>query len=106
MDKQEALKKVQQYIEIIQKYFKLKLVVFYGSYTREDPHEESDIDIAIFIDQELNQDYYKNVVTLFRLRKQVDLSIEPNLFYWDENGYEPASFENYIIKNGITMYKA
>jgi predicted nucleotidyltransferase len=106
MDKQEALRKVQQYIEIIKKYFKLKLVVFYGSYTREEQYDESDIDIAVFIDQRPDKDYYKNVVTLFRLRKQVDLRIEPNLFYWDESGYEPASFENYIIQNGIIMYKA
>jgi predicted nucleotidyltransferase len=105
MDKIEVLEKVNRYIEIIKDYFKIKLVVFYGSYVNGAPHENSDIDIAVFIENKQDLSYYQNVVTLFRLRKKVDLSIEPNLFYYDENGYEPASFENYIIQNGIIMYK-
>jgi uncharacterized protein len=105
MDQKEIIEIVIKYINLIKTHFKLRLVVLYGSYSRGNQHTDSDIDVAVFIKNEKNQDHYVNTVKLYKLRMGIDDRIEPNLFYFDENGYEPASFENYIIQNGIVMYK-
>jgi uncharacterized protein len=107
MDQQEIIDIVKKYITRIRKQFVLKLVILYGSFSKDTQHKDSDIDVAVFIDKEtdISNDYHKNVVKLFKLREDIDLRIEPNLFYFDKKGYEPASFENYIIQNGIILYK-
>jgi predicted nucleotidyltransferase len=105
MDKREAIELIKRYIEVIKGHFKIKLVVFYGSYTKNAQHQDSDIDVAVFIEKEPDKKYYDSVVQLFKLRHNITLDIEPNLFYYDKDGYEPASFENYIIQNGIVLYK-
>jgi predicted nucleotidyltransferase len=105
MDKQEIINKLKEYIDIIQQYFNLKLVIFYGSYSNNTQTVNSDIDVAIFIEKDKDIDYYNSVVELFKLRENIDYRIEPNLFFYSESGYENASLENYIINNGIILYR-
>ncbi|MDR3013269.1 MAG: nucleotidyltransferase domain-containing protein, partial [Chitinispirillales bacterium] len=51
MDKEQALRIAEQYAEIVAKEFKPKQILFFGSYFDGEPHEYSDIDIAVIYDK-------------------------------------------------------
>lgn len=74
-------------IEIITKYQKLLLdngisferIYLYGSYVEGNPHEESDIDIAIVSEKWL-PDIFDAKFELMKLGRKIDTRIEPHPF--------------------------
>ncbi len=67
---------VNKYIEIISKKFNIKEVYIFGSYARGTNSEDSDIDIAIILDS--NIDTIDLMIELMMLTQNVDLRIEPH----------------------------
>ncbi len=54
-------------------------IYLFGSYATDKFTEESDIDIAVFLDHE-DIDNFQEDLKLMKLRRKVDLRIEPHLF--------------------------
>lgn len=95
--------------EIIDKYLKilkennvpLYQVYVYGSFAKGNYNEHSDIDIAIFYDND-DIDIFEEDVKLFKMTKKVDLRIEPHSFKKSDLD-EPDPFIDEIIKKGIRI---
>jgi len=100
MDKKQVIDLVKKYTEIIKEKFDLNKVVLYGSYSRGDQKEWSDIDVAIFLN-EIKGDIMANEFILYKLRRNIDSRIEPIIL--DEKNDE-SGFAGEVLRNGIVLY--
>lgn len=107
MDKKEIRTNLENYIEALKQNFKVKLVILFGSYAQGTSKENSDIDIAIFVEKDgKGLDYIEESALLFKLVRKIDVRIEPTLFYAEElKNYEKASFVNDILTTGEIIYQ-
>ncbi len=96
----EIVDKVQAYSQRVVQRYHPKMIIVYGSYARGTATQDSDIDIAI-ICESLGGDYMENAFELFRMRRDIDLRIEPVLIEPDN---VRNSFYNDIIKTGKIVY--
>ena len=99
MDKEEIINKIQLYSRLLQQYFELDSVFLFGSYANDEATEDSDIDVAIVVNQ-VHGDYFSYVPLLWKLRRQVDVRIEPILF---EKDHDPSGFLSEIKRTGIQI---
>ena len=99
MDKREAINKVRQYKRLLMDVFDIDTVYLYGSYARETNTEDSDIDVAIVVNQ-LSDDFFATNPLLWKLRRKVDERIEPLLI--DKNT-DHSGFLEEIKKYGIAI---
>ncbi|MBR0351114.1 MAG: nucleotidyltransferase domain-containing protein [Clostridia bacterium] len=67
---------VKRYIEEISKQFQIKAVYVFGSYAKGTNNQDSDIDIAIVLDSDI--DTLDLMVDLMMLTQNIDLRIEPH----------------------------
>ena len=107
MDKSEIREKLGNYIEALKQNFTVELVVLFGSYANGNPKKCSDIDVAVFVEKKgKGLDYIEESAMLFKLVRNIDVRIEPTLFYTDElKNYEKASFVNDILTTGEIIYQ-
>ena len=107
MDKSKVREKLENYVEALKQNFKVKLVVLFGSYAKGNPEEYSDIDVAVFVEKDgKGLDYVEESAMLFTLVRNIDVRIEPTLFYTEElENYEKASFINDILTTGEIIYQ-
>ncbi|MGD9558721.1 MAG: nucleotidyltransferase domain-containing protein [Mangrovibacterium sp.] len=100
MDKREALKIANLYVDTIsQKYTVLQAYLF-GSFAKGTNHDDSDIDVAIVINHV--PDIIDTQIEMMKLRRKVDLRIEPHPFMTkDFNRENPVV--NEILKYGIEI---
>lgn len=101
MDKDAIIKIAKEYSEEIRNFIPVKKVILFGSFTRGEQKEYSDIDIAVVVEK-INGDYLDLSSKLFKLRRTVDIRIEPILF---EDGYDPSGFLEEIYRTGIVVYQ-
>jgi predicted nucleotidyltransferase len=99
MGKNEAIAKLEQYKRLLSKHLDIQQVILFGSYATGVPGEDSDIDVAIVVDQ-IQGDYFSVTPLLWKLRRQVDERIEPLLF---ESGNDASGFLSEITKHGIVI---
>ncbi len=99
MDKAEAITKVQEYKYLLKDFFDLDKVYLYGSYANETNTEDSDIDVAIVVNQ-LSGDFFATTPLLWKLRRQIDDRIEPMLI---DKENDPGGFFDEIRKHGIEI---
>ncbi len=97
MDRKNALKIAKRYASIVKTNFDCKNVFLFGSYITGKYHDESDIDIAVILNE------YDNLLDtqleLMRLRRKIDSRIEPHPFREkDFNQTNPVAYE--ILKYG------
>lgn len=102
MDKKEVIENLKRYTDLIQKYFTIKMVILFGSYARNTAREESDIDVAVVVEQ-FPQDVLSAEAELFRLRRQIDSRIEPILFEIGQQ--DPSGFFQEILQSGDIIYQ-
>jgi len=102
MDKSQVLNKASKYAEIVRKNFDPEKVVLYGSYTRENWKEESDIDIAVIV-KRVEGDFLEKEKLLYRLRRYVDIRIEPILL---EESSDRSGFLKDVLEHGRIIYSA
>jgi len=78
MDKRNALKLARDYVNFLvsRRYYNVKGAFLFGSYTRNNFNNDSDIDIALILDG--YKDSVKELSNLMRLRRNFDLRIEPH----------------------------
>lgn len=79
----------------------VNMVLLYGSHSNGTARKWSDIDVAIISD-DIDGDIIQQEYELFRLRRDIDVRIEPVLF----KGFKDRSgFLDGIIKNGTVIYQ-
>lgn len=105
MDKTEIVDKISLYKQLLQEKFghsslQIEQVFLFGSYARGTEREDSDIDVAIVVD-ELGEDYFTVTPLLWKLRRSIDERIEPFLF---EKGKDQSGFLQEIMKTGIEIH--
>lgn len=99
MDKASAIDLARRYSELVIRHLPVKQVYLFGSYAREAAGPDSDIDIAVIVER-LDGDYLDEQARLFRLRRSVDLRIEPILI---EDG-DRSGFLKSIRDTGYLVY--
>ncbi len=84
MDKEQAIALARKYKEMIAEKLPLKALYLYGSYSKGNYREDSDIDIAVVVEH-LNDDYFEDTPVLWKLRRKISNLIEPVLLIEDTN---------------------
>ncbi|MCF7792386.1 MAG: nucleotidyltransferase domain-containing protein [Candidatus Cloacimonetes bacterium] len=102
MDQTEIIAIAKRFVELVKKDFPMKNAYLFGSYANGEASEERDIDIAIVLDK-ITGNYLDQNTALFKLRRNVDLRIEPILL---EDGNDLSGFLSKIKSTGIKIYSA
>ncbi len=100
MDKSEALRLAQRYVDLVKEHFSVEQAMLFGSYAKSTNHANSDIDIAIVFQQV--DDIIDRQIALLNMRTDDDLLIEPHpILLNDYNLTNPLAAE--ILSNGISL---
>ena len=102
MDKEQVIKLLKRYSDVIRDIFNVKKVVLYGSYSRGEQKEWSDIDVAVFLN-ERKEDILTAESKLHKLRRDIDSRIEPVIL--DEEK-DRSGFATEVLKGGIVIYQS
>ncbi|MCE5185715.1 MAG: nucleotidyltransferase domain-containing protein [Planctomycetaceae bacterium] len=97
MGYEDIIDKVEEYSKRVVERYSPITIVLYGSYAKGTATEDSDIDIAVICDS-LGGDYLERAAELFRLRRDIDLRIEPVLIEADDG------FCREILRTGKVVY--
>jgi len=99
MDKLNAIKLSAQYLRRLKaNNIKISEAWMFGSYTRGAQHENSDIDIAIVLEEFVKLDF-ETEVRLMVIRKGEETRIEPHAFTKEEFNSDTPII-NQIVKAG------
>jgi len=100
MDKRQAIIIATKYIDSLKDKYDIRRVILFGSYAKGTYTNDSDIDLAIIMNNVT--DRIDIQAELMKLRRKVDLRIEPHPFdYSDFNHNDPMVDE--ILKYGINL---
>lgn len=106
MDQGQAVVRetVLRFYESVRHLFPIKKVLLYGSHARGQAHADSDIDVAVVVDE---MDHSKRVdITsrLFHAAFAIDAAIEPKCIFWDEyRRPAPASILSEILRTAVEI---
>lgn len=101
MDKKSALDLINIYINrLMSNNISINSAYLFGSYAKGINNENSDIDLALIIDDYF--DDFETQVKLMTLRKGEETIIEPHVFNKDDLN-ENNPFINEIINSGIRI---
>ena len=108
LDKGKVREIATDYTEEVKKIFNPVSVILFGSYVNGNPHADSDIDIAVLVDNISDDDWYDARIRLQKIRsnrQNIDkfLDIEPHLL--DPN-QDPSGFVEHVIKTGEVIYQS
>ena len=84
MDKEQAIALAKRYKEMVAEKLPLKALYLYGSYSKGNYREDSDIDNAVVVES-LNDNYFEDTPLLWKLRRKISNLIEPVLLIEDMN---------------------
>ena len=100
MVKNEVLNIVDEYaIAVSSKYNPLKVFLF-GSCAKGNDNEHSDIDIAVVFQD--YTDYFEMQMNLMRIRRDIDLRIEPHPFKLEDFNHDDP-FAHEVLQHGIEI---
>jgi len=99
MDNAEVIDKLKKYKKLLSNHLKFKEMILFGSYAKGTAREDSDLDVAIVVD-ELKGDFFSTRPLLWKLRRQIDDRIEPIII---EQNHDDSGFLSEIMKNGIII---
>jgi uncharacterized protein len=101
MDKSYALDCAKRYSDAIRNIMDVKKIILFGSFAKGNATADSDIDIAVIVDN-IGRDWLKTSQTLYKLRRNIDVSIEPVLLDSKDNS---TGFLEEILKTGEVIYQ-
>lgn len=84
MDKGQAIELAKKYKAMVAERLPLKALYLYGSYSKGNYREDSDIDIAVVVES-LSDNYFDDTPLLWKLRRRISNLIEPVLLTEDMN---------------------
>ena len=97
MDKKEAINIAERYASAVRTKYGYVRIILFGSYARGNHHDDSDIDIAVVLEDYNN--LVETQVDLMRLRRNIDSRIEPHPFR--EKDFDVTNpVVNEIVKHG------
>ena len=99
MDKNEIINKIKRYRILLDQHFDIDSVYLFGSYANDSFTNESDIDVAIIVN-DLESDYFLTIPKLWKLRREIDDRIEPLLF---KKNHDRSGFLSEIKNTGIKI---
>ena len=103
MDKREDVITIaKKFLELVKTSgipMEIDKAYLFGSYAKNCPQKDSDIDIALVVNK-WGGNYEETIVPIWRLRKKVDFRIEPHIIVPDE---DYAGFLPEIEKTGIEI---
>ena len=102
LDKGTVINTARQYADIVTKELSPAAIVLYGSYARGNPHEDSDIDVAVIFNG-FTGDWLDTSARLWHLTRQVSTYIEPVLL---DSTEDKSGFVRNIFKTGQIIYQA
>ena len=82
MDKGQAIELAKKYKAMVAERLPLKALYLYGSYSKGNYREDSDIDIAVVVES-LSDNYFDDTPLLWKLRRRISNLIEPVLLTAD-----------------------
>lgn len=101
-NKKIVYQKIKDYIKIMeQNGIDIWRVYLYGSYATDRFTSRSDIDLAVFLDKD-DIDGFQEDVQMMKLRRKVDLRIEPHSFA-KLDFYEKDPFIEEIVTKGMRI---
>jgi len=102
MDKTNIIEIVKSFAELIKRRFPVKSVILFGSHVNGNARVDSDIDVAVIVEA-AEIDHSTIEFELFKLRREIDLRIEPVLF--NNKTQDPSGFFDTILKTGRIVYQ-
>jgi len=102
LDKAKVREIAARYAEKVNKVLKPNAIILFGSYVNGNPHEWSDIDIAVVMN-DYQGNWLETASMLCGLSWEVSLDIEPHLL--DET-CDKSGFVEHVIKTGEVIYKS
>lgn len=99
MDKGTVIKNSKKYAVKVREQFPDSKIMLYGSYSNGEPTEDSDIDIAVIINN-FTGNWLKTSAQLWRCTESIDTRIEPVLL--DEMN-DQSGFCEHILQTGIEL---
>ena len=90
---------ILKFYSIIKNLYSVKKILLYGSYAKGTYRKDSDIDIAVVIDETNYDKRIEITAHLYRIAYEIDVFIEPKCIFWKEYiKHEPASILGEIIR--------
>lgn len=78
MDKDQVLNMAKEYAAVVREVLNIESIILYGSQAKGTANNDSDIDIAVIVN-EIPGDYLDTTALLWRLSRKVNMDIEPVL---------------------------
>jgi len=101
MDREQVIEKLTEYSKLVFTVISPTKIVLFGSYAKGNFNENSDIDVAVFVDK-ISDDFLSLSTQLCKLTRKIDNKIEPLLL--DEKN-DKSGFAEEILKYGIFIYE-
>ena len=95
---------LDKYVEFISSLSGVLQIYLFGSFANGDPHENSDIDLMIIVEN--NLDPFKTAYTIRRNMTDTDFAVDivVNRKSAFEEASKKSSFQKTIIENGVLLY--
>jgi predicted nucleotidyltransferase len=106
MDQIQAVirEKVLEFYRSARQILPIKKVLLYGSYAKGQATKDSDIDVAVVVDEPDHSKRIEITTRLFNSAFRVDPAIEPKCIFWDEyRDHDKASILAEIIDTAIEI---
>jgi predicted nucleotidyltransferase len=101
LDKIEARDVAYKYAERVCEIYEPKQVIIFGSYVNGNPHEDSDIDIAVVFDA-VEGNWLETWGDLIRLREGISYDIEAHML---DESCNQSGFLDHIRETGEIIYE-
>ena len=99
MDTKEVIEILKRYKELLSKNINFESLILFGSYTKGAQRQDSDIDVAVVVD-EMPGDYFVTRPILWKLSREVDDRIEPVIL---EKKHDASGFLAEVMRSGIVI---
>lgn len=99
MDKENIIEILKKYKELLSKHMNFESLILFGSYTKGAQRQDSDIDVAVVVD-EMTGDYFETRPILWKLSREVDDRIEPVIL---EKKHDASGFLAEVMRTGIVI---
>jgi len=104
MDKKTHIVSVlQSYFNRKAKGYHIDMAFLYGSWAKGYPKMDSDLDIAVVFNREMDRDRIFDIITTISLELTNHLTIETNILYIDREFSKPMLYYNAIV-HGIPVF--
>ncbi len=106
MDQIEAVirDKILRFYQAARQSLPIRKVLLYGSYAKGNARQDSDIDVAVVVDEADHAKRIEITTELFDSALRVDPAIEPKCIFWDEyKNHDRASILAEIIATAVEI---